>query len=70
MLLMEWLEEREIEYQPCVMYHDEVDFMVKQENGEIAKELGVKAFQEGPKLFDILIMDGGGKIGKDWYEIH
>lgn len=70
MLLMQWMEERGIEYQPCVMYHDEVDFMVREANGQIAMELGVKAFQEGPKLFDIMIMDGGGKIGKDWYEIH
>jgi len=70
MLLMEWLEERGIEYQPCVMYHDEVDFMVREAYGQIAMELGVKAFQEGPKLFDIMIMDGGGKIGKDWFAIH
>jgi hypothetical protein len=70
MLLMQYLEEEGIPYRPLIFMHDELDFMVPEEHAERAKELGVKAFQEGPKLFGVTIMDGGGKIGKDWYEIH
>jgi DNA polymerase-1 len=70
MLLMQYLEEEEIPYRPLIMMHDELDFMVPEQYAERAKELGVKAFQEGPKLFGVTIMDGGGKIGNNWYEIH
>jgi DNA polymerase-1 len=70
MLLMQWLEEEGIPYHPCIMMHDELDFMVPEQYAERAAELGVKAFQEGPKLFGVQIMDGGKKIGNNWYEVH
>lgn len=70
MLLMKYLKEEKIPYKPKVYYHDELDFSTPKEYAQRAKELGVKAFQEGPKLFGVQIMDGGGKVGKDWYEIH
>ena len=50
--------------------HDELQFIVPEEHAERAAELGVKAFQEGPKLFGITIMNGDSKIGKDWYDTH
>jgi hypothetical protein len=70
MLLMQWLEEEEIPYQPCIMMHDELDFLVPEEYAERACELGKAAFAEGPKLFGISIMGGSGKIGDDWFQVH
>ena len=70
MLLMQWLEEEEIPYQPCIMMHDELDFLVPEEHAERACELGRLAFAEGPKLFGVEIMGGSGKIGNNWYEVH
>ena len=70
LLLTQWLREENIPYSPCIFMHDELDFMVPEEYAERAAELGVKAFQEGPKLFGVTIMDGDGKIGNDWMDIH
>ncbi len=70
MLAMENLEKENIPYIPLIMYHDEIDFMVPEEHAERAREIGKDAFKEGPKLFGIQIMDGDGKIGDNWYEIH
>lgn len=70
MLLMEYLEEEGIPYDPHIFYHDEVDFSVPEEYAERAAKLGEKAFMEGPKLFGVDIMSGSGKIGMSWKEIH
>jgi hypothetical protein len=70
MLLMQYLESEDIPYQPLIMMHDELDFMVPEEYAERAAELGIKAFREGPKLFGVDIMDGSAKIGNNWKEIH
>ena len=70
MLIMEEHYKRNIPYQPVIMYHDEANWLTPTLFAEESKEIGIKAFQEGPKLFDIMIMDGGGKIGKDWFAIH
>jgi DNA polymerase-1 len=70
MLLMERLEAENIPYIPLIMMHDELDFMVPDEYAQRAKEIGITCFQDGPKIFGVTIMDGGGKMGKNWYEIH
>lgn len=70
MLTMERLEKENIPYIPCIYYHDEIDFMVPEEFAERAAAIGKQAFADGPKLFGITIMDGGAKIGNNWYEIH
>ncbi|MDB4575368.1 DNA polymerase [bacterium] len=70
MLLMKWLEEENIPWEPCIFYHDELDFQVPEEYAERAKELGSLAFKEGPKLFGIEIMDGDGAVGDNWYDVH
>lgn len=70
MLAVRRLEQEGIEYQPLIMYHDEFNFMVKNEDAERAKEIGVWAFQEGPKKFGVTIMDGSGATGDTWYDIH
>jgi DNA polymerase-1 len=70
MLVQQYLQEEEIPYQPLIMYHDEFQFMVPEEHAERAVELGIKAFQEGPKLFGVTIMDGSGSFGNTWLETH
>lgn len=70
MLTMDRLEEAGIPYQPCIMMHDEEDFIVPEEYAEQAAAIGKLAFKEGPQLFGIEIMDGDAKIGNNWYEVH
>ena len=70
MLLMERLEERGIEYQPCIFMHDEVQYLVDEKDAEVAAAIGKQAFADGPKLVGVNIMDGDSKIGNNWYETH
>jgi len=70
MLTMQGLEDAGIPYVPLIYYHDEEDFMVPEEYAEEAARIGKQAFVDGPRLFDIEIMDGDSKIGDTWYEIH
>ncbi len=70
MLTMEGLEKAGIPYQPCIMMHDEEDFMVPEEHAEAAAKISKQAFIDGPKLFGVEIMDGEAKIGNNWYEVH
>ena len=70
MLTVERLKEEGIPYQPCIFYHDEIDFMVPDEYDTQAAAIGKQAFVDGPKLFGIQIMDGDAKIGDTWYDVH
>lgn len=70
MLTAEQLDKENIPYIPLIFYHDEIDFMVPNEFAERAAKIGKSSFKIGPELYDIVIMDGSGKIGKDWQEIH
>jgi DNA polymerase I-like protein with 3'-5' exonuclease and polymerase domains len=70
MLTMQRLEEENIPYIPCIMMHDEEDFLVPEEFAERAAAIGKQAFIDGPKMFGINIMDGEAKIGNNWYEVH
>jgi hypothetical protein len=70
MLTAERLEVEGIPYIPLIYYHDEIDFMVPEEYAERAAAIGKQAFHDGPLLFNITIMDGGAKIGNNWYEVH
>jgi DNA polymerase-1 len=70
MLIMERLEERNIPYIPCIMMHDEADFMVPNEFASEAMAIGKQCFADGPKLFEVYIMDGGAKMGRNWFDIH
>jgi DNA polymerase-1 len=70
MLIMERLEEANIPYIPCIMMHDEADFMVPDEYAKEAAAIAKQCFADGPKLFEIMIMDGGSAIGRNWYDIH
>jgi hypothetical protein len=70
MLAVDRLEEANIWYQPCIFMHDEIDFLVKEEDAEAAAIIAKEAFRDGPKLFGIEIMDGEAKIGNNWLEVH
>jgi len=70
MLTMERLEAAGIPYLPCIFMHDEIDFQVPEEFAEQARTIGKESFAEGPKLFGVTIMDGEGKIGDSWFDVH
>ena len=70
MITMQRLEAEQIPYQPLIYYHDEIDFMVPEDYAERSAEIAKQAFVDGPKMYDINIMDGDSKIGDSWYEIH
>lgn len=70
MLTMDRLEAANIPYRPCIFMHDEIDYLVPDAFAEEAAEIGRKAFEDGPKLFNIEIMNGSKKIGSNWYEVH
>ncbi len=68
--LQEELDEGGFDWQPLIVYHDELQFEVREDQAEAAKELAIKAFKEAPKQFGAVIMDGSAAIGKNWYETH
>jgi len=70
MLTMKKLKEENIPYIPCIFMHDEIDFQVPEEFAERASEIGRTSFAEAPKLYGVTIMDGSGKIGNNWLEVH
>jgi hypothetical protein len=70
MLAMERLEAEQIPYQPLIMMHDEMDYMVPEQFAERAAVISKQAFIDGPKLMGIEIMDGESKIGDNWYDCH
>jgi hypothetical protein len=64
------LDERGFDWQPLIMYHDEVAFLVREDQAEEAAVIAKKGFAEGPKRFGVTIMDGDAKIGNNWFEVH
>jgi DNA polymerase-1 len=70
MVMMDNLEAEGIPYEPLIFYHDELDFMVPDAYAERASEIGAEAFMSGPKLVGVEIMDGDGKIGHTWLDVH
>lgn len=70
MLAMERLKAANIPYIPVIFMHDEIDFMVPDKYAEQASEIARQCFKDGPALVGVNIMDGGSKIGTDWFTIH
>jgi DNA polymerase-1 len=68
--LQEELDSKGFDWQPLIVYHDEIQFMVREDQAEAAKEIALKAFKEAPKKFGAMIMDGSAAIGKNWMETH
>jgi DNA polymerase-1 len=70
MITMQNLEKAGIPYQPLIYYHDEIDFMVPEQYTVEAMKISKEAFKEGPKLFNVMIMDGEAKQGLNWEMVH
>lgn len=70
MLTMERLEKADIEYIPCIFMHDEIQFMVLEEDSLEAAEISKQTFIDGPRMFGVDIMDGNYKIGNNWFDTH
>jgi DNA polymerase-1 len=51
-------------------YHDEFAFETIPQRAEEARLLAIKAFTEAPKWFGIECMNGDGKIGNNYAEVH
>lgn len=68
--MQEQLDREGFDWQPLIVYHDEAQFMVRKDQAEAAMAIAKKAFEDGPKLFDAVIMEGDAKIGRNWYETH
>ena len=67
---MNYLDENGFDWQPCIAYHDEMQFMVREDQAEAACEFATRAYAEAPKRYGITIMDGDGKIGDNWKDCH
>lgn len=68
--IMDALDEGGFDWQPLVMYHDELAFLVREDQAEAAAKIAAKGFKEAPKWFGVTIMDGESAIGNNWYEVH
>jgi DNA polymerase-1 len=68
--LQEELDRKGFDWQPLIVYHDECQFLVREDQAEEAKEIALRAFRDAPKAFSVNIMDGSASIGKNWYETH
>lgn len=73
-LAIDWLQneldEKGFDWQPLIVYHDECQFLVREDQAEEARQIALTAFREAPKLLNAMIMEGDAKIGKNWYETH
>jgi DNA polymerase-1 len=67
---MDEMDSREVDWQPLILYHDELAAMVEDPLAEEVAVLAKKAFKEAPKWFGIEIMDGSSAIGTSWKDVH
>jgi len=70
MYAMRKFKEEKIPYIPLIFMHDEFQVMTPEKYADRVLEIGVEAFREGPKMLGVTIMDGDGKIGKNWLDCH
>jgi hypothetical protein len=65
------MREEGIDFYPLIFYHDENAWSVADKDVERAKELANEGFREGPKMFGVMIMDGGdGVAGLSYADVH
>ena len=64
------MDEEDIPYDPLVWYHDEFEVEVDEQYAKRTLEIAIEAYQESGKVFNMMILDGAGKIGDNWYEVH
>jgi len=55
---------------PVLFYHDETAWVTPTEHAQTVLEISVAGFREGPKSVDVQCMDGDGKIGINYAQIH
>ena len=68
--LVDKYEQNNIWYEPKIVYHDEVQIEIMTEDKTKAIELGLEAFSEGPKMFNVNIMEGDARVGNSWADTH
>ena len=70
--MMKKLNEERIWWQPLIINHDEVQFLVKDEPDAIqrAKEIAKEAFSKAAEEFGVFITDGEAKHGYNWADTH
>lgn len=69
-MTMTELDRLGFDWQPCIAYHDEEQFFVREDQAEEAARIAALSFKEAPKMFGITIMDGESKIGNNWRDTH
>ena len=67
---MRKIKEEGLSAEPRLFYHDEMAWECKEEDANRVKEILEESFREGPKSFDVTIMDGEGCIGKTYADVH
>jgi hypothetical protein len=55
---------------PILFYHDETAWVTPTKHAKTVLEISVAGFREGPKSVGVTCMDGDGKIGINYAEIH
>ena len=64
------LEEKGVWYRPVMLYHDELEMIVKKKDVNIARECILRGFKEGAEMFGIKIFEGDFKTGDTWLDVH
>jgi len=55
---------------PILFYHDETAWVTPTKHAKTVLDISVAGFREGPKSVGVTCMDGDGKIGINYAEIH
>tara|TARA_B100000795_G_scaffold171456_1_gene129236 strand:+ start:1327 stop:3180 length:1854 start_codon:yes stop_codon:yes gene_type:complete len=55
---------------PILFYHDETAWVTPTKHSKTVLDISVAGFREGPKSVGVTCMDGDGKIGINYAEIH
>jgi DNA polymerase I-like protein with 3'-5' exonuclease and polymerase domains len=68
--MAEKMEKENIPYEPLIWYHDEFEIETDEEYAQRGLDISIEAYRESGKPFGMLILDGAGKIGDSWYDVH
>lgn len=64
------LDDEDVPYTPLIWYHDEFELQVPEKLAEKVRDWSIEAYQESGKVFGMMILDGAGKVGNTWYDVH
>ena len=64
------MQEAGIDYYPTLFYHDEMAFVVREDQAEDALKICIESFAEAPKEYGVMCMDGDGTIGTSYADVH